>query len=92
MEIRSDNPDHGFQFPGVFEITAMGPATSGLEDDIPRLLEEAGLEVLRETVAVRDSTGGKYVSVKLSFKAETRAQYDAAHEALRAHPEVKWTL
>jgi len=92
MEIRSDNPDHGFQFPGVFEITAMGPATSGLEDDIPRLLEEAGLEVLRETVAVRDSTGGKYVSVKLSFKAESRAQYDAAHEALRAHPEVKWTL
>jgi len=92
MEIRSDNPDHGFQFPGVFEITAMGPATSGLEDDIPRLLEEARLEVLRETVAVRDSTGGKYVSVKLSFKAESRAQYDAAHEALRAHPEVKWTL
>jgi len=92
MEIRSDNPEHGFQFPGVFEITAMGPATSGLEDDIPRLLEEAGLEVLRETVAVRDSTGGKYVSVKLSFKAESRAQYDAAHEALRAHPEVKWTL
>ena len=92
MDIHSDNPDHGFQFPGVFEITAMGPAGSGLEDDIPRLLEEAGIEVLRETVAVRDSTGGKYVSVKLSFKAGSRAQYEAAHDALRAHPEVKWTL
>ena len=92
MSIHSDNPEHGFQFPGVFEITAMGPAGSGLEGDIPRLLEEAGIEVLRETVATRDSSGGKYVSIKLSFKADSRAQYDAAHEALRSHPEVKWTL
>ena len=92
MNVHSDNPEHGFQFPGVFEITAMGPAGSGLEDAIPRLLEDAGIEVLRETVAVRDSTGGKYVSVKLNFKAQSRVQYDAAHEALRAHPEVKWTL
>lgn len=92
MSIQSDNPEHGFQFPGTFDITAMGPAGSGLEEDIPRLLEQAGLEVLRETVATRDSTGGKYVSIRVSFKAASRAQYDAAHEALRAHPEVKWTI
>ena len=75
-----------------FEITAMGPAGSGLEDQIPALLEAAGLLVLRETVATRASSGGKYVSIKLSFRAESREQYDAAHAALRAHPEVKWTL
>ena len=44
MEIRSDNPEHGFQFPGDFEITAMGPAGSGLEDTIPALLEAADLQ------------------------------------------------
>ena len=92
MEIKSDNPEHGFQFPGVFEITAMGPAGAGLETVIPALLEDAGIEVLRETVATRDSTGGKYVSIKLNFKAESRQQYEAAHTALRNHPEVKWTL
>ena len=92
MEIKSDNPEHGFQFPGEFEITAMGPAGSGLEEQIPALLEAAGLVVLHETVATRESSGGKYVSIKLSFRAETRAQYDAAHTALRDHPEVKWTL
>ena len=92
MEIKSDNPEHGFQFPGVFEITAMGPAGVGLETVIPALLEDAGIEVLRETVATRDSTGGKYVSIKLSFKAESRKQYEDAHTALRNHPEVKWTL
>lgn len=92
MEIKSDNPEHGFQFPGVFEITAMGPAGSGLEETIPALLERAGLVVLHETVATRESSGGKFVSVKLSFQAESREQYEVAHAVLRDHPEVKWTL
>ena len=92
MSIQSDNPEHGFQFPGIFEITAMGPASAALETEIPRLLEQVGIEVLRETVAVRDSSGGKYVSVRLSIKADTREEYEAAHQALRDHPEVKWTL
>jgi len=92
MEIKSDNPDHGFQFPGTFEITAMGSANIGLESEIPRLLAAAGLTVLDETISWRESSGGRFVSVKLHFRAEDRAQYDAAHRALREHPEVKWTL
>jgi putative lipoic acid-binding regulatory protein len=92
MEIKSDNPEHGFQFPGTFEITAMGPATAGLETEIPKLLVATGIDVLHETISWRESSGGKFVSVKLSFRADDRAQYEAAHEALRAHPEVKWTL
>ncbi|MGY0504935.1 DUF493 family protein [Luteimonas sp. e5] len=92
MSIHSDNPEHGFQFPGVFEITAMGPSEAGLEDEIPRLLEQAGITVLHETVRRRDSSGGKYVSIRLSFEAADREQYEAAHVALRCHPEVKWTL
>ena len=92
MEIKSDNPEHGFQFPGTFEVTAMGPATAGLETEIPKLLAASGIDVLHETISWRDSSGGKFVSVKLSFRADDRAQYEAAHEALRTHPEVKWTL
>lgn len=92
MDITSDNPDHGFQFPGVFEISALGAANTGLEQDIPRLLREAGIEVLEETIQWRESSGGNAVRVKLSFKADSRQQYEAAHEALRAHPEVKWTI
>lgn len=92
MELKSDNPEHGFQFPGTFEITALGPASANLEDEIPRLLEAAGLTVLHETVATRDSSGGRFVSIKISFQADDRAGYDAAHAALREHPEVKWTI
>ena len=92
MDIHPDHPDHGFQFPGVFEITAMGPAGVGLEERIPELLEAIGITVLRETVAARNSSGGKFVSIRLSFHAEDRGRYEAAHEALRAEPSIKWTL
>lgn len=92
MEIKSDNPEHGFQFPGTFELSAMGTANTGLETELPQLLEKAGVDVLAERITWKHSSNGKYVSVRISFKADSRAQYDAAHEALRNHPEVKWTL
>ena len=92
MEIKSDNPDHGFQFPGDFELSAMGSADTGLESELPRLLVAAGIEVLQETIQWKHSSSGKYVSVRIGFRAENREQYDAAHAALREHPEVKWTI
>jgi putative lipoic acid-binding regulatory protein len=92
MEIRSDQPAHGFQFPGEFELTAVGPASAGLEVALPNLLRAAGIAVIEETLSTRASSGGRYVSVKLGFRANSREDYDAAHAALRAHPEVKWTL
>jgi len=92
MEIKSDNPDHGFQFPGTFELSAMGSADADLQVELPKLLMDAGIDVLKETVNWKHSSNGKYVSVRIAFRAASREQYDAAHAALRAHPEVKWTL
>ncbi|AER55323.1 DUF493 family protein [Pseudoxanthomonas spadix] len=92
MKISSDNPEHGFQFPGTFELSAMGTAGVELERELPRLLVAAGIQVLEEHVSWKHSSNGKYVSVRIAFYAEDRARYDAAHQALRDHPEVKWTL
>ncbi|MGO1070666.1 DUF493 family protein [Lysobacter sp. CA199] len=92
MDIHSDNPDHGFQFPGTFELSAMGSAEMGLERVLPQLLMQAGIEVVTETIQWKQSSSGKYVSVRISFRANDRAQYDLAHQVLRDHPEVKWTL
>lgn len=92
MDIKSDNPEHGFQFPGTFELSAVGAAGKDLETELPRLLVAAGVEVLTENIIWKHSSNGKYVSVRLGFRADNREQYDAAHQALRDHPEVKWTL
>lgn len=90
--MKKTSEDQGFQFPGVFEISAMGPAEAGLETTVPALLIEAGLTVVDETVRARPSSAGRYVSVAVTFRAESREDYEAAHNALRAHPEIKWTL
>lgn len=92
MDITSDNPEHGFQFPGTFEVSAMGEAGKDLENELAALLRDAGIEVLGDRMSVRPSSNGRFVSVRISFRAQSREQYDQAHEALRGHPEVKWTL
>jgi uncharacterized protein len=92
MEIKSDHPEHGFQFPGTFELSAMGTADKDLETVLPTRLLDAGIEVLHESVSWKHSSNGRYVSVRISFRAESREQYDQAHQVLRDHPEVKWTL
>jgi len=92
MEIKSDNPEHGFQFPGHFELSAMGPAEAGLERVLPQLLQDAGIDVRSETIQWKHSSNGKFVSVRIGFHADSRVQYDLAHRVLRDHPEVKWTI
>lgn len=97
MNIPSDSvatPDEGrgFQFPGTFELSAMGAADKDLETVLPTLLLDAGIEVLHESVNWKLSSTGRYVSVRIAFRAASREEYDRAHQALRDHPEVKWTL
>ena len=92
MEIKSDNPEHGFQFPGTFELSAMGAADKALEQVLPKALEAAGVDVLHESVNWKHSSNGKYVSVRIAFRANSREDYERAHQALRDHPEVKWTV
>lgn len=92
MSIQSDQPGHGLQFPGTFEISAMGAAGAGLEAKVPDALEDAGLPVHRDRCRSRPSAKGNWVSVTCAFDAAGRADYEKAHAALRALPGVKWTL
>ena len=92
MSIASDNPEHGLQFPGTFEISAMGAAGTGLETGMLEALEAAGFTVHREHHRSRASAQGNWVSVTCAFDAASRADHDRAHAVLRALPGVKWTL
>ena len=82
----------GFQFPGEFEITAVGNASANLPTHVPQLLEAAGLHVLHETVRHRHSGSGNFVSVTVSFRCDSREHYEAAHQALRESPDIRYTL
>ncbi|HET7932029.1 MAG TPA: DUF493 family protein [Rhodanobacteraceae bacterium] len=82
----------GFQFPGSFEITAMGKADANLRARVPEILQGLGLTVLDASVRERPSSQGNYVSVSVVFNCPSREKYDAAHVALRADPDIRYTL
>ena len=52
--IESGTPDHGFQFPGTFELSAMGVADRQLESELPRHLQDAGIEAIMLSPALGD--------------------------------------
>ena len=92
MTIRATSPAQGLQFPGTFEISAMGAAGEGLDAKVCDTLEAAGLPIHRDQLRERLSSKGNWVSVTVGFDAAHREDYDRAHAALRALPGVKWTL
>lgn len=91
-DIKPDNPEQGFQFPGEFEITALGRVDADLEIRIPELLQGLGLAVLAGSLRSKPSREGNYVSVSVTFNCPDREAYDAAHATLRAQPGIRWTL
>ncbi|MGQ0799198.1 MAG: YbeD family protein [Pseudomarimonas sp.] len=92
MSASIQSQPHGFQFPGTIEISVMGAADAGLERLLLSVLTDLGLAVDITTLRQRASAKGNYIAVAISFEATSRADYDAAHAALRACPEVKWTI
>jgi uncharacterized protein len=91
-DIQPQSPDQGFQFPGAFEITALGRADGDLETRVPELLESLGLHVIGGSLRSKPSREGNYHSVSVTFTCPDRKSYDAAHAALRAHPGIRWTI
>ncbi|HLI17790.1 MAG TPA: DUF493 family protein [Rhodanobacteraceae bacterium] len=82
----------GFQFPGTFEITAMGVANANLRERVQEILRGIGLSVLEASVRERESSQGNYVSVSVVFNCPSREKYEEAHAALKAHPDIRYTL
>ncbi|MDZ3823395.1 MAG: DUF493 family protein [Pseudoxanthomonas sp.] len=81
-----------YDFPGTFEVSAMGSAGAGIEQALPELVTAAGAQVLAGTLRVRESSAGNYVAVHINFLAADREQFNAVIESVRGHPGVKWLL
>lgn len=91
-DLKAERPEQGFQFPGVFEITAMGRSDADLERRVPEIVESIGVSVLAGSMRVKPSREGNYLAVSVSFTCPDREHYDAAHAALRAADGIRWTL
>ncbi len=91
-DIQPQKPGQGFQFPGTFTITVMGNADAVLESRVPEILRKLGRRVHIDRMSTRPSSQGNYIAVTVEFDCERREDYDAAHAALRADPNIRYTL
>lgn len=92
MTTRGSQPASGFQFPGLMEISAVGQATLDLDRQLTRLVASCGVVVVDDATTVRRSSTGRYQCVRVCFHAPSRGHYDRVHQAVRDHPDVRWTL
>ncbi len=81
----------GLVFPCSFPIKVMGPNSDAFTTAVYAVVN-SHLEQGRYTVESKVSSGGKYLSLTITFTAESREQLDAIYQDLNAREEVLMTL
>ncbi|MBS0312596.1 MAG: DUF493 domain-containing protein [Proteobacteria bacterium] len=84
--------DGPFVFPTVYPLKVAGRNAVSLEATVVDIVRRHVADFDATTVTVRESRGGKYLAVSVSFTAHSRAQLDALYRELTAHPDIVWAL
>jgi hypothetical protein len=80
------------EFPCDFPLKVMGTRTNDFARTVVGIVQRHAPDFLPETVEMRVSSGGKYLSVTCTVRAESRAQLDDLYRELSGHPAVKVVL
>lgn len=80
------------EFPMDFPIKVMGENRIEFEPQVVEVVRAHAPDWDCSTVEVRQSSGGKYLSVTVTIRAQSREQLDALYRALTSHPMVKVVL
>ena len=91
MTSRKDN-ESAFTFPCDFPIKAMGHATGNFEITVLEIVRRHAPELTEEAFKSRPSSSGKYLSVTVTIRAESRQQLDAIYMDLTACEHVIMAL
>lgn len=79
-------------FPCEIMVKAMGLAEEEFEHLVVQLVRVHAPNLGENAVTSRPSSGGKYISVSVRVRAESRAQMDAIYQDLSAHHKVLMAL
>lgn len=78
-------------FPCEFPIKVMGENTADFEAEVI-VIANQHVSFKEGAVRTASSRTGKYLSVTMTFTAESREQLDDLYRAMNAHPAVKMVL
>ncbi len=88
----SDQPEFELAFPCEFPLKVIGKDEDGFFDFVIDLVSLHVPGLAREAFTARQSHGGKYLSVSVTFLAESRAQVDALYEEMSKHKRILTAL
>ena len=80
------------EFPSPFTIKAMGLATDDFDALVAAIVRQHVPDLGEGAVRCKPSAAGKYLSVTVTFQAESREQLDNIYLALTAHERVLMAL
>ena len=81
-----------FEFPTEYPLKVAGKNIPGFEQTVIEIVRRHVVDFDHATVTVRESKGGKYLAVSVSFIAQSKAQLDALYQDLTDHVDIVWAL
>ncbi len=81
-----------FEFPTEYPLKVAGKNSVELEATVIDIVRRHVEDFDATTLTVRESKGGKYLAVSVSFTARSKPQLDALYQDLTAHPHIVWAL
>jgi putative lipoic acid-binding regulatory protein len=91
-EAAGDGERQLLRFPCDFPVKVMGRAVPGFEALVVEIVRRHAPDLGEGAVSSRGSSGGRYLALTLTVRAESRAQLDAIYRELSAHPDVLMSL
>ena len=88
----NDHEETLLEFPCRFPIKAMGKAGEDFDALIVQMVRRHVPDLNEAAVTLRESRGGKWVSVTVVIEATSKRQLDAIYRDLSAHEKVVWAL
>jgi len=88
----SDSEESLLTFPCDFHIKVMGKAEPGFDAIVAELVRRHAPDLSEGAITSRASSGGKWISVTVVLKAESKAQLDAIYLDLTAHEKIVMAL
>jgi putative lipoic acid-binding regulatory protein len=88
----SDEQETLLEFPCQFSVKAMGLAAADFDSIVVQIVRRHAPDMGEGSVRVRPSSGGKYLSVTVTFEATSKDQLDAIYQDLTDHDRILMSL
>ena len=87
-----DEPESLLTFPCVFPMKVMGRREDGFAQAVAEVVLKHVPDFHPDTMEMRTSRNGRYLSLTVTINAKSREQLDALYSELSRHPMVMMML